>query len=84
MPWLLRSHLTEKYYWFAGGVLGALLGIIVGYEWGTSASVLSTVEKHLQSSEAHFLKLEKRVDALEAKLSMDTSPDKSKPDAKSK
>jgi hypothetical protein len=72
MPWVKRSHETNRFYWIVAGIASVLVGVLAGYSWwGDTASVVTIVEQQLGQSQAQVRMLEKRVKALEAKLGMD-------------
>lgn len=74
MPWVKRSHETNRFYWIIAGIASVLAGVLAGYSWwGDTASVVTIVEQQLGQSQAQVRMLEKRVKALEAKLGMDDS-----------
>jgi hypothetical protein len=69
MPWVRRSHQSFRLYWIAAIVAGVVVGVLIGYErWGSTAAVVSIVEKELATSQEHITVLEKKVAAMEAKL----------------
>jgi cell division protein FtsB len=72
MPWVRRSHETNRFYWIIAGIASVLAGVLAGYSWwGDTASVVTIVEQQLSQSQAQVRMLEKRVKALETKLGMD-------------
>ena len=72
MPWVKRSHETNRFYWIVAGIASVMAGVLAGYSWwGDTASVVTIVEQQLGQSQAEVRMLEKRVKALEAKLGMD-------------
>ena len=74
MPWVKRSHETNRFYWIIAGIASVLAGVLAGYSWwGDTASVVTIVEQQLGQSQAQVRMLEKRVKALETKLGMDDS-----------
>ena len=68
MPWLKRSHGSKHYFWIVGGLALVAVATVVGYELGNSTSLVKVVEQHLVTSDAQVRRLEKRIQALEAKL----------------
>lgn len=79
MPWIKRSHKAKNYFWIVGGVGLAAVATVVGYQLGNTTSVVDVVEKHLANSEAQVRRLEKRVQALEAKLGVESAEARAKP-----
>ncbi len=69
MPWVRRYHHSNNGLWIIGIVAGVIFGLILGYGWwGSTAAVVTVVEKELNSTESHVSDLEKRVIQLEARL----------------
>jgi hypothetical protein len=53
-------------------VAGIALGLLIGYErWGSTAALVSIVEKELAASQAHINMLEKKMAVVEAKLGIE-------------
>jgi cell division protein FtsB len=72
MPWVKRSHESNRFYWIIAGIASVLVGVLAGYSWwGDTASVVTIVEQQLTQSQAQVRMLEKRVKALETKLGME-------------
>ena len=72
MPWVRRSHQSDRFYWIVAGIASLLVGILAGYSWwGDTASVVTIVERQLSQSQAQVRTLEKRVKALEIKLGIE-------------
>lgn len=83
MPWVKRSHDSNKFYWIISGVGSVVVGILAGYSWwGDTASVVTIVEQQLGQSQAQVRRLEKRVQALELKIGIEDSSNLSEPSAK--
>lgn len=68
MPWVKRSHRSKIYFWIVGAVALGAVAMVIGYQWGNTTPVVDVVENHLAKSEAQLRRLEKRVQALEAKV----------------
>jgi len=52
-----------------------VVGILAGYSWsGDTASVVTIVEQQLSQSESQVRSLDRRVQAREEKLGVDSSP----------
>ena len=69
MPWVKRSHESNRIYWIIAGIASVMVGVLAGYSWwGDTASVVTIVEQQLTQSQAQVRALEKRVKALEEKL----------------
>ncbi len=76
MPWVKRSHESNRFYWIMAGIASVIVGVLAGYSWwGETASVVAIVEQQLTQSQAQVRILEKRVKALEKKLGMDDDDD---------
>lgn len=72
MPWVRRTRTQNRIYRMAAGIGSVLFGILAGYAlWGQTASMVTNVEQELSRSEAQVKRLEKRIQALEAKLLAD-------------
>ncbi len=83
MPWVKRSHDSNRFYWIISGVGSVVVGILAGYSWwGDTASVVTIVEQQLGQSQAQVRRLEKRVHALELKIGIEDSGNLSEPSAK--
>jgi hypothetical protein len=69
MPWVKRSHESNRFYWIMAGIASVIVGVFAGYSWwGDTASVVTIVERELAQSQAQVRVLEKRIKALEEKL----------------
>jgi hypothetical protein len=74
MPWVRRSHQSDRFYWIVAGIASLLVGILAGYSWwGDTASVVTIVERQLSQSQAQVRTLEQRVKALEIKLGIESA-----------
>jgi len=84
MPWVKRSHDSSRFFWIIAGLGSVVVGVLAGYSWwGDTASVVTIVEQQLGQSQAQVRRLEKRVQALEAKLGIEQDGDNpSAPSAK--
>jgi hypothetical protein len=70
-----RSHKNGRFYWLLAGIGSVVVGILAGYSWsGDSASVVTIVEQQLSQSESQVRSLDRRVQAREEKLGVDSSP----------
>ena len=67
MPWVKRSRRSKKFYWMVGAIALVAVATVIGYELGNSTALVQVVEKHLATSDAQVQRLEKRIQALEAK-----------------
>ena len=68
MPWVRKYSRSTRAIWI-GIVGGAVFGLLLGYErWGSTAAVVSIVEKELSKTEARIADAENRLMRLEAKL----------------
>ncbi len=66
MPWVKRSHDTNRFFWVIAGLGSVVVGVLAGYSWwGDTASVVTIVEQQLGQSQAQVRQLEKRVQVLE-------------------
>ena len=73
MPWVRRSHDSNRFYWIIAGIGAVMAGILSGYSWwGDTAAVVSIVEQQLGQSQAQVRMLERRVKALEVKLGIES------------
>ena len=73
MPWIKRTTPSYRYYWILAAIASVIVGVSAGYSWwGESASVVTIVEQELANSRAQVRMLEKRIQALEAKLGIDS------------
>ena len=64
------------FYWVVAGIVLVVVGILAGYSWwGATASVVTIVEQQLSQSQLQIRSLERRVQALEEKLVVDSSPE---------
>jgi cell division protein FtsB len=79
MPWVRRSSRTNTpFYWLVAGIVSVVVGILAGYSWwGDTASVVTIVERQLSQSQSQIRSLERRVKALEEKLTVESSPETS-------
>jgi len=80
MPWVRRSrsHNSMRLYWLFAGISSVVVGILAGYSWwGDTASVVTIVEQQLSQSQAQVRSLERRVQVLEEKLGVESSPEAS-------
>ncbi len=69
MPWVRKHRQSTNGNWIVGIVAGVLFGLFLGYEWwGSTAAVVTVVEKELNSTESHITNLESRVIQLESRL----------------
>ena len=70
MPWVNRSSAkTNTGYWIAAIIAAVSIGILIGYEqWGSTAAIVSVVEKEMAITQAHIKRLEKRVGEMELRL----------------
>ena len=69
MPWVRKHPRSSRASWTVGIAAGAILGLLLGYErWGSTAAVVSIVEKELSKTENRITELENRLMRLEAKL----------------
>lgn len=76
MPWVKRSHDNHRFFWIIAGLGSVVVGVLAGYSWwGDTASVVTIVEQQLGQSQAQVHRLEKRVQALEAKLGIENDGD---------
>jgi hypothetical protein len=71
MPWISRTKRSSHTgYWLLAITAAVALGIVIGYQqWGTTAAVVSLVEKEMAITQAQIKLLEKRVGAMELKVS---------------
>lgn len=83
MPWVKRSHDNTRFFWIIAGLGSVVVGVLAGYSWwGDTASVVTIVEQQLGQSQAQVRRLEKRVQALEAKLGIEQDDNNSSGSAK--
>ncbi len=76
MPWVKRSHDTNRFFWVIAGLGSVVVGVLAGYSWwGDTASVVTIVEQQLGQSQAQVRQLEKRVQVLEEKLGIEHGGD---------
>ncbi len=69
MPWVRKYPHSTTGTWVIGIVAGIFFGLLLGYErWGSTAAVVSIVEKELNTTESHITDLENRVIRLEARM----------------
>jgi hypothetical protein len=69
MPWVRKHPRPARLNWIVGILGGLLIGLLLGYErWGSTAAVVSIVEKELGTTEARITEAENRLIRLEAKL----------------
>jgi hypothetical protein len=54
MPWVNRSSAkTNTGYWIAAVIAAVSIGVLIGYEqWGSTAAVVSVVEKEMAMTQA--------------------------------
>ncbi len=72
MPWISRKQNENRIYWISAGVASVLFGILTGYAlWGQTASLMTNVEHHLNTSEARVRNLERRIQALEVQAGVE-------------
>ena len=68
MPWVRKHSRSSHVSWSVGIAAGVVFGLFLGYErWGSTAAVVSIVEKELGKTEARITDLENRLIRLEAK-----------------
>jgi hypothetical protein len=69
MPWVRKHHRSTPANWIVGIIGGLLIGLLLGYErWGSTAAVVSIVEKEMSATEARIKDAENRLNRLETKL----------------
>lgn len=69
MPWVRKHPRPARLNWVLGISGGILVGLLLGYErWGSTAAVVSIVEKELGATEARITEAENRLIRLETKL----------------
>jgi hypothetical protein len=71
MPRVYKSTRTKIHtgYWIVAVLAAASVGVLIGYEqWGTTAAVVSVVEKEMATTQAYIKRLEKRVGEMEMRL----------------
>jgi hypothetical protein len=69
MPWVRKYARSTRVNWIVGIIAGVVFGLLLGYErWGSTAAVVSIVEKELGATEARITDAENRLIRLEAKL----------------
>jgi len=69
-----RSHKNGCFSWLLAGIGSVVVGNLAGYSWsGDSASVVTIVEQQLSQSESQVRSLDRRVQAREEKLGVDSS-----------
>jgi hypothetical protein len=69
MPWVRKYPHSTRPSWIVGIIAGVFFGLLLGYErWGSTAAVVSVVEKELNATEARITNTENRLFQLEAKL----------------
>ncbi len=64
MPWVKKRSRPHNPYWIAAliALSAVCVGVLVGYtRWGTTAAIVSLLEKELAATEAHIQVLEKRL-----------------------
>jgi len=69
MPWVKKRSRPHNPYWIAAliALSAVCVGVLVGYtRWGTTAAIVSLLEKELAATEAHIQVLEKRLTAMES------------------
>ena len=76
MPCVRKYPHSTKRNWVIGIVAGAFFGLLLGYErWGSTAAVVTIVEKELSATESHITDLENRLIQLEARVgSQESNP----------
>ena len=67
MPWIRKpGYPRGRVYWIAAILAAVLVGVLIGYErWGTTATLVSIVERELAVKEKRLQALEERVGELE-------------------
>jgi len=67
MPWIRKpGYPRERAYWIAAIVVAVVVGVLIGYErWGTTAALVSIVERELAAKEKRLQSLEERIGILE-------------------
>ena len=69
MPWVRKYPRSTQVIWSVGIAAGVVFGLLLGYErWGSTAAVVSIVEKELSKTEGRITNVENRLIRLEAKL----------------
>jgi hypothetical protein len=74
MPWISRTNRSTHRnshtgYWLLALTAAVLLGILIGYQqWGTTAAVVSLVEREMAITQAQLKTFEKRLGAMELKF----------------
>ena len=69
MPWVRKYPHSTRGNWIIGIVAGVFFGLLLGYErWGSTAAVVTIVEKELSATESHITDLENRLMKLESRL----------------
>jgi hypothetical protein len=69
MPWVRKSPRYSRVNWIIGIMGGMIIGLLLGYErWGSTAAVVSIVEKELNTTEARITDAENRLIRLESKV----------------
>jgi hypothetical protein len=69
MPWVRKYPRSTRLNWIVGIVGGVVFGLLLGYErWGSTAAVVSIVEKKLSAMEARIMDAENRLIQLQAQL----------------
>jgi hypothetical protein len=77
MPWVRKVPRSTHVGWSVGIAAGVVSGLLLGYErWGSTAAVVSIVERELSKTEARITEVENRLIRLEAKL---LSPESNRP-----
>ena len=81
MPWVRKTnHRSERAYWLAGILAAVVIGLLIGYErWGTTATVVSIVERESAGMEKRMYAIEGRIKALESRVA-ETTPGDTKRD----
>jgi hypothetical protein len=81
MPWVSKtSHQSERAYWMVAILAAVVVGLLIGYErWGTTATVVTIVERELAGMEKRIYAVERRINALESRAA-ETAQGKPKPD----
>jgi hypothetical protein len=74
MPWVRKYARSSQVIWTIGIAAGVIFGLLLGYErWGSTAAVVSIVEKELSKTEGRITDVENRLIQLESKLLLQES-----------
>lgn len=70
MPWISRGNRsTNTGYWLLAMIAAVAAGILIGYQqWGTTAAVVSLVEREMAITQAQIKVFEKRLSAMELRF----------------